>query len=131
MAGRACPGQRITGALSKISFSPALRVGALTWEGRPGGYSLHSEVIGCHPAVIDVQNDLVVVYGCADDLEKRIFTPEVSSLYSQAQVYPLTTATRPNLLPSRCFLLLGAGMGELRGAAVTGGVCREIKALKC
>lgn len=34
-------------------------------------YSLHSEVISCHPAVIDVQNDLVVVYGCTDNLEKE------------------------------------------------------------
>lgn len=35
------------------------------------GYSLHSEVVGCHPAVVDVQNDLVVVYGCTDNLEKE------------------------------------------------------------
>lgn len=34
------------------------------------GHSLHAEVVGSHPAVIDVQDDLVVVDGCADNLEK-------------------------------------------------------------
>lgn len=34
------------------------------------GHSLHSEVVSGHPAVIDVQNDLVVIDGCADNLEK-------------------------------------------------------------
>lgn len=35
-----------------------------------GGHSLHTEVISRHPAVINVQNDLVVINGCADNLEK-------------------------------------------------------------
>lgn len=34
------------------------------------GHSLHTEVISSHPAVINVQNDLVVINGCADNLEK-------------------------------------------------------------
>ena len=34
------------------------------------GHSLHTEVVGSHPAVINVQNDLVIINGCADNLEE-------------------------------------------------------------
>lgn len=33
------------------------------------GHSLHTEVISSHPAVVNVQDDLVVINGCADNLE--------------------------------------------------------------
>lgn len=99
------------------SFQPVLghRRAAESPEGsdRGGdspGYSLHSEVVGCHPAVVDVQNDLVVVYGCTDNLEKEhLFLVSAPCPWAQGT----HCLVQPDPLPPSLFLKSWvSGMGS-------------------